>query len=177
MIIDMNVGVFGYSGSLSDEKINRVSGLALEVGKTIAQYGHTLYTGGRDGIMELVSRGAKEMRGRVVGILPDGEVGNMYLDTRIDTGMDFTMRSLILVKSIDFVISIGGEVGTLFEIISAYCYEKPVILFEGTGGWTDRIDKVLIDKKYLDNRKLIEVKKVKSIEELREYLEVINDKM
>jgi len=173
----MNVGVFGYSGSLEDEKINRISSLAIEVGRKIAEKGHTLFTGGRDGIMELVSKGAKDAGGRVIGVLPDKEMGNIYLDTKIDTGMDFTMRSLILVKSVDFVISLGGEVGTLFEIISAYCYEKPIILFEGTGGWTDRINKVLIDGKYLDNRRLIEVKRVKTIEEFDKYMEIMNDKM
>ncbi len=173
----MNVGVFGYSGSLEDEKIKKISSLAVEIGKRIAENGHTLFTGGRDGIMELVSKGAKDAGGKVIGVLPDKEMGNIYLDTRIDTGMDFTMRSLILVKSVDFVISLGGEVGTLFEIISAYCYEKPIILFEGTGGWTDRIKKVLIEEKYLDNRRLIEIKKVKTIEEFEKCMEIMNDKV
>ena len=173
----MNVGVFGYSGSLEDEKIKKISSLAVEIGKRIAENGHTLLTGGRDGIMELVSKGAKDAGGKVIGVLPDKEMGNIYLDTRIDTGMDFTMRSLILVKSVDFVISLGGEVGTLFEIISAYCYEKPIILFEGTGGWTDRIKKVLIEEKYLDNRRLIEIKKVKTIEEFEKCMEIMNDKV
>ena len=34
------------------------------------------------------------------------------------------MRSLVLIRSADLVISIGGEIGTLYEIISAYACGK-----------------------------------------------------
>jgi len=85
--------------------------------------------------------------------------------------MDFAMRSLILTKSADVVISIGGQAGTLLEVVSSYSYGRSVILMEGTGGWTDRIRSVLIDGKYLDERKTVEMKLASNIEDLETYLE------
>jgi len=84
------------------------------------------------------------------------------------------MRSFILVKSVDAVVSVGGEIGTAIEILAAYANRRPVILLRGTGGWTDRIADVLIDGKYLDNRKLVEVYQAWSVEEVLEILERIS---
>ena len=88
--------------------------------------------------------------------------------------MDFALRSLILTKSADVVISIGGQAGTLLEIISSYSYGHPFILMGGTGGWTDRIVSVLIDGKYLDEENS-EVKRANSIEDLERLLEEAED--
>lgn len=168
----MNVGVIGYSGSLESDFLMPIEEICLKTGRVIARNNHILFTGGRDGVMELVSRGANEFNGTVVGILPENEpVGNQYNNIRIQTGMDYMMRSIVLVQSVDIVISIGGEIGTFFEIVSAYAYGKPVILFRGTGGWTDRVADVLIEGKYLDNRKTVEIKQVFTIEELERQLQ------
>ncbi|AKI98011.1 TIGR00725 family protein [Kosmotoga pacifica] len=166
----MNIAVIGYSGHVEMPHIKEISDICIKLGHSIARNGHTLITGGRDGVMELVSKGAKEAGGRVVGVLPFDEDGNEYNDFNIKTGMDYLMRSLVLLKSANLVISIGGEIGTLFEIISAYAYAKPVILFRGTGGWTDRIATTLIDGKYLDNRHLVKIQEVSSLDELEEFL-------
>ncbi len=45
----------------------------------------------------------------------------------------------------------------------------------GTGGWTDRIVSVLIDGKYLDERRTSEVKRANSIEDLERLLEEAED--
>ncbi|WP_129407950.1 TIGR00725 family protein [Marinitoga lauensis] len=162
----MNVGVIGYSGDLHKEPIESLKDIIYKVGKIIAKNNWILFSGGRDGVMELISKAVKENGGKSIGILPWEINGNEYLDVSIKTGLDFSMRSYVLVKSVDVVISIGGEIGTAIEILGAYANKKPVILIKGTGGWTDRIQNVLIEGKYLDNRKLSEIYIANNIEEL-----------
>jgi len=69
------------------------------------------------------------------------------------------------------VVSIGGEIGTAIEILGAYAMGRPVILLRGTGGWTDRIVQVLIDGRYLDNRRIVEVFQAWSIGEVLKLIE------
>ncbi len=161
----LKVGVIGYSGDIEKSPVSSLVEICETLGAEIARRGHVLVTGGRDGIMEAVSKGASEQGGFVIGILPKGDPGNRYLDVGFDTGMDYGMRSVMIMYNVDVVVSIGGNVGTGLELFSAYANSKPVILLRGTGGWTDRITKVLIDGKYLDTRELVEIKSAWGVDE------------
>jgi uncharacterized protein (TIGR00725 family) len=167
----MNVGVIGYSGDINIPKIKRIQKMTIELGEMLAKKGHHIFNGGRDGVMELVSKGAKKYGGKITGVLPWDQNGNEHLNYEIKTGLDFSMRSFILLKSVDVVISVGGEVGTGIEILGAYAYSKPLILLKGSGGWTDRIIDNLIDGKYIDNRNLVEAYIVKDVDEIEKILE------
>ncbi|OQY09336.1 MAG: TIGR00725 family protein [Marinitoga sp. 4572_148] len=173
----MNIGVIGYSGNPDEEPINSLKDIIYKVGKLIAKNNWVLFSGGRNGVMELISKSAKEHGGKCVGILPWEVSGNEYLDISIKTGLDFSMRSYVLVKSVDVIISIGGEIGTGIEILGAYANKKPIILLNGTGGWTDRIQKVLIDGKYLDNRKLVELHIADDVLEMEKLLKSIEKEL
>ena len=162
----MRVGVVGYSGPVDLPPVSELKDLCIELGRRLAKAGHVVLNGGRDGVMELISKGVKEEGGTVIGILPASSYANDYLSFAIDTGLDFQMRSFVMLKNVDAVVSIGGEIGTAIEILGAYAYNVPVILLRGTGGWTDRFSKVLIDGKYLDNRRKVEVQQAWSIEEV-----------
>ena len=61
----MNISVFG--GSKPKEGETAYSE-AMELGKLLAQRGHTVLTGGYIGTMEAVSRGASEAGGHVIGV-------------------------------------------------------------------------------------------------------------
>jgi uncharacterized protein (TIGR00725 family) len=167
----LKVGVIGYSGKVDEPPVSDLASLCLKLGEELGKR-YVVFTGGRDGIMELVCKGVDKVNGTAVGILPwDGSDANDYNHLVISTGLDFQMRSFILVKSVDVVISIGGEIGTVVEILASYANKKPVILLRGTGGWTDRISQVLIDGKYLDNRKMAQVYQAWNIDEVLEILE------
>lgn len=92
--------------------------LAREVGRTLAQQGFTVMTGGGPGVMEAANRGAREVGGRSVGanvVLPYEQSANAYLD-RVVTFYYFFVRKVMLVKySCAFVILPGG-LGTLDEL-------------------------------------------------------------
>jgi len=174
-VIGLNVGVIGYSGNIFKEPIKSLTSLCYDVGRIIAGNNWVLVNGGRDGIMQLVSKAVKNSGGHVIGFLPWEQEGNNYLDFHIKTGLDLNMRSFVLLKNVDVVVSIGGEIGTAIEILGAYSYKKPILLMKNSGGWTDRITEVLIEGKFLDNRKLVEVKQVSSIDELEKILKGIEE--
>ncbi len=72
--------------------------------------------------------GAKSMGGITVGILPQTTKteANQYIDIPIVTGMG-EARNIIIVRTADVLIAIGGEYGTLSEIAFALKTGKPVI--------------------------------------------------
>jgi len=102
--------------------------LAVETGERLAEAGFILYNGGKSGVMEAVSMGAKTKGGVVVGILPDDDTAaaNPFVDIPVATGMGIG-RNVIIIRSADAVIAIDGKYGTLSEIAYALQLGKPVI--------------------------------------------------
>jgi uncharacterized protein (TIGR00725 family) len=100
---------------------------AEEAGKLIAKNGATLVCGGLGGVMEAASRGAKAEGGLTVGILPqnDAKEANQFIDIPIITGLGIG-RNVIIARTADALIAVGGEYGTLSEIAFALQLGKPV---------------------------------------------------
>ncbi len=98
------------------------------VGAALARAGAILFTGGRGGVMAAASRGAARAGGVVVGILPGltRDDANRWVTVPIVTGMD-QARNVILVRSCDAVIAIGGRYGTLSEIGIALKLGVPLV--------------------------------------------------
>jgi uncharacterized protein (TIGR00725 family) len=107
--------------------------LAERVGRALAAAGAIVLCGGLGGVMEAASRGAARAGGTVVGLLPGFESrdANRWVTIPIVTGMD-QARNVILVRSCDAIIAVGGRYGTLSEIALALKLGKPVV---GLGTW------------------------------------------
>ncbi|NOY86933.1 MAG: TIGR00725 family protein [Deltaproteobacteria bacterium] len=122
------IGVIG-SGNQS----KRDDETAFQVGRLIAESQAILVCGGLSGVMEAACRGASLPGGRAVGILPgdDRADANPYVTIPIPTGMGIA-RNVLVVKTSDVLIALGGGSGTLSEIAIALKLEKPVI---DLGGW------------------------------------------
>ena len=117
-----------YISVIGGEQCSReIYNMAIEVGRRIAKMGAILITGGRGGVMEAASRGAKMENGITIGILPsnDRQEGNDYLDYKIVTGLGYA-RNILVVLNGDIIIAIDGHYGTLSEIAYAVEYGKPV---------------------------------------------------
>ncbi|MGE5893229.1 MAG: TIGR00725 family protein [bacterium] len=101
---------------------------ACEVGKEIALRGAVLVCGGLGGVMESASQGAKAADGTTIGILPHDHSGseNPFIDIPIATGLGIG-RNVIIARTADAFIAVGGEYGTLSEIAFALQMEKPVV--------------------------------------------------
>jgi uncharacterized protein (TIGR00725 family) len=120
--------------------------LAEEIGREIAKNGAVLVCGGLDGVMEAACRGAVSEGGLTVGILPGTSRtdANQYVKIPIVTGIGYA-RNIIVVKSAQAVIAVGGGYGTLTEIGYALKNGLPVI---GLGTWklskTEKTDDAII---------------------------------
>jgi uncharacterized protein (TIGR00725 family) len=121
--VPLHIGVIG------EGVCSRASARAAErVGAAIAQAGAILFCGGRTGVMEAASRGAARAGGTVVGILPgfSRKDANRWVTIPIVTGMD-QARNVVLVRSCDAVIAVGGSYGTLSEVALALKLGVPVV--------------------------------------------------
>lgn len=119
---------------------------AEQAGEVLGRLASTIISGGRGGIMQAVSRGAKRAGATVVGILPGDSLdgGNEYLDVIIPSGIGYA-RNMTNVLAADVVVAIGGACGTLNEITFAWMHGKPVVALVGSGGWADRLAGQKID--------------------------------
>lgn len=144
--------------------------IAYSAGKIIAETGAVLLTGGRGGVMEAASRGASEIGGTVVALLPDSSFSsaNPYADIVIPTGIGFARNSMN-VLSADIVVAVGGGAGTLCEMAYAWAYRKPVIACSWASGWSEKLAGEKIDDNY-DS----EIIDAKDLDELRELLQKLS---
>jgi len=101
---------------------------AEEVGRLIAKSGAILVCGGLGGVMEAASKGAQSDGGLTVGILPQdsSDRANQYIDIPVATGLGIG-RNVIIARTADALIAVGGEYGTLSEIAFALQLKKPVV--------------------------------------------------
>ncbi len=140
----MNISVFGGSKTPPASADYRA---ALELGRGLAQAGHTVLTGGYGGTMEAVSRGAAEAGGEVVGVTCR-EIENWRpvrpnrWVTREIKHATLNERLLYLVTNCDLAIAMPGGVGTLTEVAMAWNLiaiavnpPRPILLVGA--GWQD----------------------------------------
>jgi len=136
-----------YIGVIGERICNEKNRKAAErVGRLIAENGGVLVCGGMGGVMEAAARGAASAKGTAIGILPGTErrEANPYLSFSVVTGMG-EGRNIILVRSCDAIIAIGGGYGTLSEIAFAHKLDVPVV---GIATWSlkrgDRVDEKIV---------------------------------
>ncbi len=150
----IQIAVIGCDENEHSEISPHIIAIAEEVGREIARRKAVLICGGRGGIMKAVAKGVFEEGGITIGILPSlsKSEANSFIKVAIPSGLGPIIRGSLIVRAADVIIAIGGGVGTLSEITSAYADKKPIIGLRGTGGWTDK----LIDS-YIDDRKLVKI--------------------
>ena len=118
----MKVAVFGSASALEDQDLYA---LAYQLGKLLAEDGHTVMTGGYCGTMEAASRGAVEAGGHTIGVTseeieafrPGGP--NAWVKEVIPS-VTLGDRIAILTRQADAFIALPGGVGTLVEVAMAY---------------------------------------------------------
>lgn len=121
---DLRVAVVG-AGICGDD----LMALAEEVGRLIARAGAVLICGGLGGVMEGAARGAVAEGGLTIGFLPgsDPRHANPFIRVPLATGLG-EGRNLLVARTADVVIGIGGEWGTLSEVAFARKVGVPVVL-------------------------------------------------
>eukprot|EP00762_Andalucia_godoyi_P005430 ANDGO_08464.mRNA.1 LOG family protein YvdD len=147
----MRVTVFGASAAKDGDSEYAV---AAEVGRQLAEAGHTVLNGGYGGTMEASARGAVEAGGKSIGVIcspcfPNRPKGNVYLSSYIDTG-SIPQRLDELTKDIDAYVVLPGKLGTLNELVLVWnnnsiaklSNRTPVPIFVFRNPWEPIVDAV-----------------------------------
>jgi uncharacterized protein (TIGR00725 family) len=113
------------------------------LGRRLAEAGAIVVCGGGPGVMEAVCRGAQAAGGTTVGLLPglDRAEGNPHLTISVPTGLG-QGRNLLLVRSSNALVAVGGGYGTLSEIALALRTGTPVV---GLATWSLQLDAHQVD--------------------------------
>src|SRR6266540_3749006 len=138
------VSLFG-SARLSEDSTEYAA--ARKVGRSFAEAGWAVITGGGPGVMEAANRGAKEAGGLSVGFnieLPHEQGSNPYLDISY-TFKHFYARKVCFVKPAEGFVIFPGGFGTLDELFEALTLIQtgkaqnfPVVLID-TDYWEEMI--------------------------------------
>ena len=140
------VSVLGGNSAVSDEALTQAESL----GRAIVDNGWLLCTGGRSGIMEAASIGAKKSDSwtghQIIGILPNENHGggNQSLDIELPSGLGLA-RNALVVRFCDVCVALSGGAGTLSEIALAWQFERPVAVMSNSGGWSERLSGMALD--------------------------------
>ncbi len=140
------------SGAAKGTTVNGAHLLAEAAGRRIAERGHVCLTGATSGLPDHAAKGAKEAGGVSIGFSPAAsrrdhvksyKLPTKYYDSILCTGFEYTGRDLLLVRSSDAIITIGGRIGTLQEFAVAFEEKTPIGIVVGSGGVTDVIKVIL----------------------------------
>lgn len=143
------------SGAARGESIETGKELASEAAREIVRQGHLVVTGATRGLPYYAALAAKKQGGddiTSIGFSPAASrlahVKKYRLpldafDTVLFTGFEYTGRNLLLVRSCDAVVMVGGRIGTLNELTIAIEERKPIGVLLGSGGMTEEVEAVL----------------------------------
>ena len=143
----MKVSVFG--GSQPQEG-SAAYAEAQQLGRLLAQRGHTVLTGGYVGTMEAVSRGAREAGGHVIGVTCEDIESWRPIKANAWVLEEIRRKTLIerlhsLIHESDAALALPGGAGTLTEItlmwnlmIVESLHRRPLILIGD--GWQSVFD-------------------------------------
>jgi uncharacterized protein (TIGR00730 family) len=141
------VSIFGSARTKADNPYYKQ---AEEIAEKLTQKGYGVITGGGFGIMEAGNKGAKQGKGKSVGLnidLPFEQEANSYIDNDKLINFDyFFVRKVMFVKYAQGFVVMPGGVGTLdelFEAITLIQTKKiapfPIVLV-GKKYWSGLID-------------------------------------
>ncbi|MGH7840576.1 MAG: LOG family protein [Candidatus Binataceae bacterium] len=113
--------VISVFGSAQARRGGRLYAASQRMGALLGRAGFDLMTGGYDGVMEAVSRGAQEAGAHVTGVTLDrfGSVVNPHVIDEIPTN-SFYERFTWMIDRADGYIAMHGGIGTLAEAVFAW---------------------------------------------------------
>jgi uncharacterized protein (TIGR00725 family) len=143
------------SGAARGDSVELGKVLAAEAGREIVRRGHLVTTGATRGLPYYAAKAAKEEGGKNISSIGFSPAASRLahvkkyqlpldvFDTVLFTGFEYTGRNLLLIRSCDAVVMVGGRIGTLNELTIAIEERKPIGVLLGSGGMTDEVERVL----------------------------------
>jgi len=157
----------GIAASSNPKPLPKAVDKTIKFARKLAKYRNevVLLTGGGGGLMTIASREFSKNGGIVVGFIPlemeRATVGHPrwhpYNTIEILSSSSFQARSVPMVRSSDVLVCLGGEAGTLIEVLIAYLNAKPVIVITDTGYLTDKLQLLVNKEGYIDSRKTTKI--------------------
>lgn len=127
----------------------------VQIGELLAKKGYSVCSGGYAGIMEAVSKGAKTVKGKTIGITVAGWTAkpNQYLDEVVEMP-NLMERIMELITISDGYIVLKGGTGTLTELAITLelmnkksIPEKPIFIYKGF--WNNVLETLKLDSENL----------------------------
>lgn len=140
------------SGAAAGSTVKKSKKKSEELGRAIAEHGAVLITGATSGLPQYAAKGAKKAGGTVIGFSPAAtraahcktyKLPVDYMDVIVYTGFYYAGRNLLLARSGDAVIVVGGRIGTLNEFTVAFEDKRLVGVLLGSGGISDEIQHII----------------------------------
>ena len=138
-------------GSAEDVGATALRDKARALGRVIASHDVILLSGATTGVVYETGKAASNAGAFHLGISPAGderehvERYQLPLDACqaiIYTGFGLKGRNVVLVRSCDVVLFIGGSIGSLNEFTIAYDEGKVIGCLIGTGGVADSVEEL-----------------------------------
>jgi len=152
----MQIGIAAHSGTVPKELERKAEIFVEKLAECKKDI--KLLLGGYWGLMKTIVDKAIELHIPVILFIPiereDVPLPNEVV--KVYTGCEFRCRSVILVRSSDVLVSLGGGVGTEIELLMAYAMGKPIYSLVNTGLSTDLLR--ISFPEYFDDRKVVKIK-------------------
>ena len=152
----MQIGIAAHSSSVPRELERKAEVFVEKLAECKKDI--KLLLGGYWGLMKTVVDKAIQLKIPVILFMPiereDIPLPNEVI--KIFTGCEFRCRSVMLVRSSDVLVSLGGGVGTEIELLMAYAMGKPIYSLVNTGLSTDLLR--VSFPEYFDNRKVVKIR-------------------
>jgi uncharacterized protein (TIGR00725 family) len=149
----IKIGVMGSAAdTLSEEAAEALTEKAAQLGRAIAAQGCILLTGATTGTPRTVGLAARQAGAFHLGISPAASerehVGRYGLptdacDAVVYTGFGLKGRNVVLVRSCDIVLFVGGSMGSLNEFTIAHDEGRVIGCLTKTGGVADEAERLL----------------------------------
>lgn len=124
--------------------------IAEDLGRRIAGRGWDLvWGGGRFGLMGAVSRGARAVGGRTIGVILQQFIDkNVHCDAAHEMASvtDMRLRKRGLDESGDAFVALPGGLGTMEELLEVLSFrqlglhDKPIVILDALGYWRPMLD-------------------------------------
>jgi len=140
------------SGAAAGDSVEQAATIIKGVAQEIIRQGHIVLTGASTGLPHIAAIAAHMAGGPSIGFSPAANrvahIKKYHLplngfNTILYTGFEYAGRDLLLVRSCDAMIMVGGRIGTLNELTIALEERRPIGVLMGSGGMTAEVDHVL----------------------------------
>ena len=153
----IGIGFAAYSGEPSREHLDKSKKFIEHLYRLTSFKNLSFLLGGYWGLMRYVVDWLREKKALIILFPPlDMEELEYPKDVIVlRLGLSMRMRSIPLVRSSDIFIILGGESGSILELVTAYTEDKHVFMLVGSGHSTDKFVEMA---PYIDNRRITPIK-------------------